>query len=235
MKLSYLFVGILVFLNLASYYIEGYLTQASMFFNGFYFITLLVSAYVLCQVKLKPLIIFSFLAVVLGFCVEYINTTAHNWTYSNNGQPPLFAAIGWIFLLALIFYASGFLKNYANWLFHPVIPSLTCFGLFLLFAYLAGYITPLTGILYIFMALVGVYSSVSTGFGLNFSILLGGIFVGSVSETLGASCNLWSFKSGELLPLPMVFAWSVNAFTVSSLLKILGFQVEKMFTRKSQC
>lgn len=209
--------------------------KASPLFNGFYFIILLISAYVLCQVKLKSLIAFSVFAVILGFCVEFINTMADNWTYSNNVLPPLFAVIGWIFLLALIFYGSGILKNYVNWKFHPVIPSLTCFGLFLIFAYLAGYITPFTGVLYVFMALVGIYSSVSTGFGWNLSVLLIGALVGSVSEALGASCNLWIFKSGELLPLSMILAWSVNAFTVSSLLKILGFQVEKMFTRKSQC
>ena len=207
--------------------------EVSPLFNGFYFITLLISAYVLCQVKLKPLITFSVLAVILGFCVEYINTTAQNWTYSTNGFPPIFVVIGWIFLLALIFYGSGHLKNYVNWQFHPVIPSLICFVLFFAFAYLAGYITPLTGILYIFMALVGVYSSVSTGFGWNFSILLIGVLVGSVSETLGASCDIWIFKSGEFLPLPMVLAWSANAFTVCGLLKILGLNVEKIFTKNS--
>ncbi|MCK5608145.1 hypothetical protein KAR91_40060 [Candidatus Pacearchaeota archaeon] len=234
MKLSYLFIGLLVFLNLASYYLEDYLTHASIFFNGFYFLTLIASVIILSQIKLKLLITFSVIVVILGFCVEYLNTTAHNWSYFNSGQLPLFAVIGWIFLLALIFYVSGFLKNFVKWRVHSMIPSLVCFGLFLVFTYLAGYITPLTGILYVFMTIVGVYSSVSTGFGWNFSVLLIGVLVGSVSEVLGASCDLWSFQSGSLLPLPMVLAWSANAFTVSGLMKLLGFQVEKIFTIDSK-
>jgi hypothetical protein len=201
-----------------------------MVFNGFYFITLIASAYILSQIKLKPLIIVSVLAIVLGFFVEYLNTMAYNWTYSNSGQLPLFAVIGWIFLLALIFYISGFLKKFVNWKVNSIIPSLVCFGFFLVFVYIEGYITPLTGILYVFMTILGVYFARFSEFDFNFSVLLIGILVGSVSEALGASCGLWSFKSGTLLSWPMVFAWSANAFTVSGLLRLLDFHVEMIFT-----
>lgn len=143
------------------------------------FTTLLISAYVLCKLKLKPLIIFGFLSVFPGVCVEYLNTEAQNWVYFNSGQPPLFVAIGWVFLLAIIFYASGFLKKYVNWQIHPMIPSLTCFVLFFLLSYMERNITFLTIGLYLFMAALGLYASYSETFGWNITILLVGIIVES--------------------------------------------------------
>lgn len=229
MKAKYLFVALLVLLNVTAYYYEGYLSKASLLFNAFYFGTLLISAYILCKLEMRPLVVFALLAVVLGVCVEYVNTEALNWTYFTGGQPPLFVAIGWVSLLAVIFYGANLLKTYVNWKAYPAIPSLLCFGLFFLVAYVKGYTTGLTILLYLFMALLGVYSSLSGTFGWNAAVLLTGIVIGSISESLGASCMLWSFRSGGLLPLPMIFAWSANAFAFSGLMKILKLDTEKLF------
>lgn len=228
---KYVFVGLLVLLNFVSYYYEGYLSEASLLFNGFYFVTLLGSAYILCKLELKPLAVFTFVAVILGLCDEYLNTEALNWTYFNNAQPPLFVAVGWVSLIVLIFYGAHYLKKYVNVKAHPVIPALVCFGLFFLFSYTEGNITSLTVGLYIFMVLLGIYSALSGTFGWNAAILLTGIVIGSVSESLGASCMLWTFRSGQLLPLPMVFMWSARAFCVSGLLTLLKIPKENLFEK----
>ena len=229
MNLKYLFVVLLVLLNFTSYLYGGYLSKASLLFNGFYFATLVVSVYVLCKLRTKPLLVFSGLAVILGILVEYVNTEAANWTYYNGGQPPLWVAVGWVFLLAIVFYSAQYLKKYVNWKTYSVIPALLCFGLFFLFSYTEGNITFLTIGLYLFMAILGVYSAVSGTFGWNFAVLVTGIVIGSTSEALGASCGLWIFRSGELLPLPMVFAWSANAFCLSGLLRVFKVFADKLF------
>ncbi len=218
---KYVFVGLLLLLNFVSYYYEGYFSKASLLFNGFYFVTLLGSAYILCKIELKPLVVFAFVAAILGFCDEFLNTESLNWTYFNNAQPPLFVAVGWVSLMILIFFGAHHLKKYVDVKAHPAIPVLACFGLFLLFSYTEGNITSLTVGLYICMVLLGIYSSLSGTFGWNAAILLTGIIIGSISEFLGASCMLWSFRSGQLLPLPMIFAWSARAFFLSGLLKLL--------------
>lgn len=223
---KYVFVGLLVLLNFVSYYYEGYLSKASLLFSGFYFVTLLGSAYILCKIELKSLVVFTFVAAILGFCDEYLNTESLNWTYFNNAQPPLFVAVGWVSLMVLIFYGAHYLKKHVNVKAHPVIPVLFCFSLFLLFSYTEGNITSLTVGLYIFMVLLGIYSALSGTFGWNAAILLTGIIIGSISESLGASCMLWSFRSGQLLPLPVVFMWSARAFCLSGLLKLLKIPVD---------
>ncbi len=229
MKWKYLFVVLLVFLNVGSYVYEGYFSEASLLFNVFYVATLLVSVYVLCRLEFKPLFVFSVLAVALGICVEYVNTEAGNWAYFTGAQPPLFVAVGWVFLLALVFYGAGLLKKYVKWEHHAVIPVLVCFGLFLIFSYAEGSISSLTLVLFVFMAFLGVYSSFSRSFSWSVAVLVMGIVIGSASEALGASCGLWSFRSGVILPLSMVLAWSANAFCVSGLLKITGFPAEELF------
>ena len=230
MKAKYLFVGFLVLINCGSYVYDGYLSKASVLFNGFYLLTLLVSAYILCKLELKPLLIFSFAAFILGVCVEFLNTQADNWIYFTGAQPPLFVAVGWIFLLAVIFYSSKILKKFVKIKSHPVIPVLVCFGLFLWFSYTEGNIHFWTGGLYILMALLGIYSSLSTSFSWNTAVLLTGIAIGSISEFLGASCNLWSFRSGAFLPLPMILSWSANAFFLSGVMSLFKFPPEKLFT-----
>ncbi|MBU7017729.1 MAG: hypothetical protein HXS44_09480 [Theionarchaea archaeon] len=227
MKSKYLFVGFLVLLNILGYSYEGYFSQASLVFNCFYFATLLISAYILSKIDVITLLKFSVAAFVLGVCVEFINTEALNWTYFNGGQPPLFVAMGWIFLIALIFYGSKIFKKY-NYKY-PVLPSLVCFFLFFLFSYKEGNIGFLTIGLYLIMAFTGIYFSFSSSSGWNTGILLMGIIIGSVSEFLGASCHLWSFRSGALLPLPMVVAWSANAFCLQGLLKLLHLPPEDVF------
>ncbi|MBU7047280.1 MAG: hypothetical protein HXS54_12680 [Theionarchaea archaeon] len=227
MKYKYVIVGFLVLLNILSYSYEGYFSRASLVFNCFYFATLLISGYILCNLDVKFLLKFSFAAFVLGICVEFFNTEALNWTYFTGGQPPLFVAVGWIFLIALMFYGSKVFKkvNYK----YPVIPSLVCFGLFFLFSYREGNIKFLTIGLYVVMAFIGIYYSSSSSFGWNTGILFMGIIIGSMSEFLGASCGLWSFRSGAFLPLPMVVAWSANAFCLQGLLKLLKVPPEDQF------
>lgn len=229
MKPKYVFVGLLILLNFASYSHDGYLFKASIIFNGFYFAALLGSAFVLCNLEFKPLVIFSVFAVVLGWFAEYLNTEVLNWTYFNGGQPPLFVALGWVSLLALIFYGARFIEEYLNWRIHSVIPSLVCFGLFFLLACKEGNIKLLTVGLYLFMAVLGVYAAYSGEFGWGAAILLVGIIVGSTSEALGAWCNLWTFRSGEILPLPMVVTWSARAFCISGSLKLFGLHTKKVF------
>jgi hypothetical protein len=227
-KSKYVIVGFLVLLNILSYSYEGYFSRASLIFNCFYFATLLISGYILCKLDVNALLKFSFAAFVLGICVEFLNTEALNWTYFNGGQPPLFVAVGWIFLIALIFYGSKMLKK-VNFEY-PVLPSLVCFGLFFWFSYREGNIEFLTLGLYVVMAFIGIYFSSSSSSGWNTGILFMGVVIGSISEFLGASCHLWSFRSGALLPLPMVVAWSANAFCLQGLLKLLKVPPEDQFT-----
>jgi hypothetical protein len=222
MKPTHVFVAFLVLLNVAFYAYEGYLFKASLLFNVFYFATLLGSAFVLSNLKGKPLIIFSLLTVIFGFGAEYLNTKALTWWYYTNAQPPLFVPIGWISLFALIFYGSRFVAKTINWKINSMIPSLVCFGLFFVLSYNEGNITYLTVGLYLFMAVFGIYAAHSGEFGWSAAIFIGGIIVGSISEALGASCGLWTFRSGQLLPLPMVVVWSVRAFCISGLLKLFS-------------
>ena len=224
-----LFVVLLVILNAASYFYEGYFAEASLLFNGFYFATLFGSAYILCRLKMKPLVIFSGLTIILGVVVEYVNTEAGNWAYLTGGQPPLFVAVGWVSLIAIIFYGSNILKKYVSVSSHRLYPVLVCCGLFFLFSYAEGNITGLTIGLYIVMALLGIYSSFSRTCAWSVSLFVTGVIVGSISEALGASCMLWSFRSGGLLPLPMVVAWSVNAFAAAGLLKMGRVDAEDLF------
>ena len=229
MKVKYLFVVLLVLLNFMSYSYEGYLLKASILFNTFYVITLLASAYILCRLELKPLVIFSFSAALLGFCAEYLNTKASNWTYFGSAQPPLFVAVGWVSLLAVIFYSAGLLKKFGDWKVHPVVLPLLWFGFFFLFSFAEGNITVLTIGLYLIMAVLGIYSSLSGAFSWNAALLVTGAIIGSTSEALGASCMLWSFRSGQLLPLPIILWWSVNAFSLSGITKLLKLSTEKLF------
>jgi hypothetical protein len=224
-----LFVVLLVLLNFASYTYDGYLAKASFLFNGFYIATLLGSAYILCKLEMKPLLIFSGVACALGIVVEYVNTEVGTWVYFTGGQPPLFVAVGWISLLAVIVYSSKILKKYVNLPFHRVYPSLVCFSLFFVFSYSEGSMTGLTVGLYSVMAVVGVYSSLSGTVAWNSSLLLTGIVVGSISEALGASCGLWSFGTGGLLPLSMGVAWSANAFAFAGLAAGAHLDVEELF------
>lgn len=229
MKVKYLFVALLVLLNFVSYFYEGYLSKASILFNTFYAVTLLVSAFILCRLELKPLVIFSLSAVLLGFCAEYLNTKASNWTYFGSAQPPLFVAVGWVSLLAAIFYGAGLLKKFGDWKMHPVLVPLLCFGFFFLFSFMERNITVLTIGLYLIMAVLGTYSAISGTFSWNAALLVVAAIIGSLSEALGASCVLWSFRSGQLLPLPMVLWWSVNAFCLSGIMKLLKLSPEKLF------
>lgn len=230
MKPNYLVIILLVLLSFLSYYFERALFHASLLFNIFYIATILVSAWVLSKFELKTLVIFSLLAVALGFCVEFLNTEASNWSYYGGGQPPFYVALVWIYPLALIFYIASFSKKYLNWKTYSVIPTIICFGLFFLLSYIGGYIPLLTIGLYLIMAILGIYSSYSNSFGWNIGILLAGIMIGSLSEATGASCGLWSFRFGELLPLHMAFAWAVNAFAIIGLLKLLGLEPGKFFS-----
>jgi hypothetical protein len=228
MKPKYVVVAFLLFLNFVGYYREGYFSEASLLFNGFYFATLLGSAFVLCNLELSHLFIFSFLGVVLGFCAEYLNTEALNWIYFTGAQPPFFVPLGWVSLLALIFYGSRFLEKNINWRIPAVVPPLVCFVLFFVLAYREGNIQGETIGLYLFMAVVGVYAARTGEAGWSAALLVMGIVVGSISEALGASCGLWTFRSGQLLPLPMVVTWSARAFCVSGLLNLLGLQSKKV-------
>ncbi len=229
MKPKHVFVALLVLLNFAFYSYEGYLFKASLLFNVFYVATLLGSAFVLSNLEGKHLVAFSFLTIIFGFGAEYLNTKALNWWYYTNAQPPLFVPIGWISLFALIFYGSRFTAKTINWKINSLIPSLVCFGLFFVLSYNEGNITSVTLGLYLFMAVFGIYAAHSGEFGWSAAIFLGGIIVGSISESLGASCGLWTFRSGQVLPLPMVVVWSARAFCISGVLKLFRLSSKKVF------
>lgn len=229
MKPKHVFVALLVLLNFAFYSYEGYLFEASLLFNVFYFATLLGSAFVLSNLEGKPLVVFSLLTVIFGFGAEYVNTKALNWWYFNNAQPPIFVPIGWVSLFALIFYGSRFLAKSIDWKINSVIPSLLCFGLFFVLSYTEGNITSVTLGLYLFMAVFGIYAAYSGEFGWSAAIFIVGVVVGSISEALGASCGLWTFRSGQLLPLPMVVTWSARAFCISGLLKLFRLSSKNVF------
>lgn len=229
-KIKHIFIIILMVLVFASYYLEGYLLKASLLFNVFYIATILISAYAMSKLEIKPLVIFSFVAMILGACVEFLNTTDSNWAYFNGGRPPIYVAIGWAFLLALVYYASGFVKKYLNRNIYPVIPVVVCFAFFFLFSYTGGYISYITILLYVFMLVMGIYFAYTSSFGWTTGVLILGIIVGTGSEVLGATCELWSYRYGELLPLHMIFAWAANAFCLLGLLRILGLDAEKLFS-----
>ena len=228
MKSTHVFVALLVLLNVVFYIFGGYLFKASLLFNVFYFATLLGSAFVLSNLKGKPLYIFSVLAVLFGFGAEYVNTKALNWYYSG-AQPPLFVPLGWIFLFALIFYGSRFVAKTIDWKINSVIVPLVGIGLFFVLAYKEGNITYTTIGLYLFMAVFGLYGAHSEKFGWVTAIFIGGIIVGSTSEALGASCGLWTFRSGQVLPLPMVVVWSVRALCICGLLKLFRLSSQTVF------
>ena len=229
-KPAHLVIALLVVLVFVLYYIEGYLEKATLLFNVFYFATILISAYALSKLELRPLIVFSLLAVAMGLSVELLNTTDTNWTYYDGGQPPAFVAIGWAFILALIFFISGMIKKYLSWEKYPVVPVVVCFVLFFLFSYTGGYISAITMVLYGFMALMGIYFSYTSNLGWTTGVLISGIIVGTASEVMGASSGLWTYHYSEQLPIHMVLAWAGNAFCCLGLLKFLGFDGEDLYT-----
>jgi hypothetical protein len=225
-----LIVVVLAALHFGVYWYTGYLEKASLLFTGVYIATLVGAVYILSKINMKLLLLFSGLAIALGACVEYVNTQSGNWVYFTGSQVPVFVVVGWIFLLALIVYSAKVITPYIHVNIPSVYPSLVCFGLFFLFSIIEKNITWLTLVVYIIMAFAGVYGSLYNTFGWNTALILAGIVVGSISESLGASCGLWTFKSGGILPLPMVVAWSVNALAFVGLLKIFRVKTKELFT-----
>jgi len=189
-----------------------------------YFITIIFGAYVISKLKIKPLILFYIFSVVLSLIVEYLNTEASNWIYFNGGQPPIYVAIGWIYPLALIFYLSAIIEPYVKLKINSLVPPLVCYGFFFIFAYLEGYTALLPTILYIVMAILGFFASYTVRAEWTVSMIISGIIIGSLSEASGSYFSLWDFQFGELLPIHMAFAWSVNAFALAGLLKLFGIK-----------
>lgn len=212
-------------LHFGVYWYTGYLYKASLLFTGVYIVTLLCAVYILSKLHMKLLLLFSGLSIILGACVEYVNTQSGNWVYFT-GQVPVFVVLGWIFLLALIVYSAKVITPYIHVKSNSVYPPLVCFGLFFLFSVIEKNITWLTLLVYLIMAFTGIYGSVSKTFGWNTALILAGIVIGSISESLGASCGLWTFRSGGILPLPMVVAWSVNALAFVGILHIAKINAE---------
>ncbi|UCE36435.1 MAG: hypothetical protein JSW00_13050 [Thermoplasmata archaeon] len=229
-KIKHVYIAILMILVLASYYYEGYLLKASLIFNIFYIATILIAGYVMTRLELKPLVIFSVIAIILGFFVEFLNTTDTNWAYFNGGQPPVFVAIGWAFIMAMLYFACGFIKKFLDWKMNPGIPVGFCFIAFFVLSYIGEYISIITVCLYGFMLVMGAFYAYTGKFRWTFPVFIVGTFVGTVSEVLGAMCDLWSYQYGELLPFHMIFAWAANAFCLLGLLRLLGLDAEELFS-----
>lgn len=232
-KTNHIIVVIFAIVVFVSYYLEGYLLKASLLFNVFYIATILIAAYALSRLETKPLVVFSIITMILGACVEFLNTSDSNWTYYDGGQPPMWVAVGWAFILALAYYGSGFVKKYLKWRVYPLIPVIICFGLFFLFSYTGGYISYITVALYLFMLAMGIYYTHSSNFGWTLAVLILGIVMGTVSELLGAACDLWTYQYDEMLPIHMIFAWAANAFCLLGLVKLAGYDVEELFSAEN--
>lgn len=224
---------------LVGFVIGGYLAKSSFgLILGFGFV-FVVAGLLSSMMKTKHLIVFLLASGLVSFFVERYGVLSGMWKYIDGGAPPLFSPFSTpFFFIVLIGFASmlkavfsyvklsGKIKN-----IHliPIILMLVSMVVFMQFEGYLSIISPQMIIIYLVMAIIGLYYNNRQGLEWNLAFLIVAVTMGGIMEMTGILSGVWKFAFGEGLPVFISFAWALNAWAACGIAEFLGKNMQDAF------
>ncbi len=225
-------VLVLVLISLVGFFLGKYHEKAGIFFIVNYLAVMAIATWAALGMKTRDTILLIVSSFIIGGIVEHTMTSERLWTYFGGWESLLFAVSGWSFLMILILAIAKHLSKFIRWNANDsdmlrILPVLVGIILMVLFMRLGGYFEVISWqvvLVYSAVAIASLCYSYKHSLGWNISLMISSLIIGGYMEVLGSLGGLWHFHFSEILPPFLVFAWTLNTWTVHAL--CLAFKVD---------
>lgn len=225
---------VLVSISLVGFFLGKYHERAGIFFIVNYLAVMAIAAWAAVGMKTRDVVLLIVSSFIIGGIVEHTMTSEKLWTYFGGGYSLLFAVSGWSFLMLLILSIAKYLSKFIRLMVNDsytlrILPVLGGIILMMLFMRLGGYFEVISWqvvLVYSAMTIASLYYSYKHSLGWGISLMISSLIIGGYMEVLGSLGGLWHFHFSEILPPFLVFAWTLNTWTVHTLCLAFGVDFE---------
>jgi len=241
-RTNFFLLLLLVEAALIGFWMDGYLTR-SFFFDFNFLIAIAVSIIAAVRMKTRNLLALILSSAAVMFVVEkFISfdftletgvTRGGIVDYTNGFPgPTLFVVTSWALLMVVIFGLTDLLELWFSRLgifdklerWRP-LPLAAAVAAFFTFFYLEGYFGVVERevlALYSILALIGLFFSSRCSINWNAALVVVSVAIVGYMELVGSLAGLWSYRSGEVLPIFVTIAGAIYSGAILGVARLAG-------------